>query len=87
MVAVKSLKLSKKGDSYRIRDVVPGHPLSDRLLELGLQTGEIVEVIHEAPLSRDPIVISICGTRLALRREEAGLVLVDELTSTAGSTP
>lgn len=74
----KSLKFAKKGDSFRITDVVTGHPLSNRLLELGLQAGERICVVHEAPWSRDPIVLDVCGTRLALRRDEAALILVEQ---------
>lgn len=75
-MAVKTLKLAKKGDVYRVVDVVSGHPFSERLLELGLHSGELVAVVHEAPFSGDPIVLDVCGTRLALRRAEAELIFV-----------
>jgi len=83
----KTLKTSRKDERFRVVDVVPGHPLSDRLLELGLQAGECLQVIHEAPLSGDPIVLEINGTRLALRRSEADLVLVEDLDAQAGAKP
>lgn len=78
MGVVKSLKELKKNKSATIVDIRAGHPLSERLLEMGLAAGERVEILHEAPLSRDPIVIFCCGTRIALRRSEAELVTVDE---------
>ncbi|MEY4065432.1 MAG: hypothetical protein RIR26_1640 [Pseudomonadota bacterium] len=78
MGSVKLLKDLKKNSAATILDVRSGHPLSERLLEMGLVAGERVEILHEAPLSRDPIVVFCCGTRLALRRNEAELVTVDE---------
>ncbi|MEN9826583.1 MAG: hypothetical protein RI953_2328 [Pseudomonadota bacterium] len=86
-VSSKSLKLARKDESFRILDVVSGHPLSERLLELGLQTGEFVKIVHEAPLSGDPIVLEVCGTKLALRREEAALIFVEDLSSENGAKP
>lgn len=80
-MTVKSLKLARKGDICQVVDVVTGHPLSDRLLELGVQSGELLAVVHEAPFSGDPIVVDVCGTRLALRRSEAELIFVSEETS------
>lgn len=77
-MTVKTLKLAKKGDVCRVVDVVSGHPLSDRLLELGVQSGELLAVVHEAPFSGDPIVVDVCGTRLALRRSEAELIFVSQ---------
>lgn len=60
-----------------VLDVSTGHPLSERLVELGFVAGEAIEIVHEAPLSRDPIVVVCAGTRIALRRDEADLILVD----------
>jgi Fe2+ transport system protein FeoA len=80
-MAEKSLKSARRGEIYRIVDVVSGHALSERLLELGLQAGECVRVLHEAPVSADPIVIEVSGTRLAMRRDEAALVLVKDFSS------
>jgi len=80
-MASKSLKSARKGESFRILDVVSGHPLSNRLIELGLHAGERVTIVHEAPVSGDPIILEVSGTRLALRRSDAALVLVDESMS------
>ncbi|MEN9810926.1 MAG: hypothetical protein RLZZ488_2493 [Pseudomonadota bacterium] len=80
-MTVKTLKSARKGDVCRVVDVVSGHPLSERLLELGVQSGELVRIVHEAPFSGDPIVVDVCGTRLALRRSEAELIFVSEMTS------
>lgn len=48
-----------------------------RLLELGFNIGEQVEVIAETRPGRDPFVVRIGCTTLALRRREAETVWVD----------
>lgn len=84
-MGIQSLRSAKKGESFRIVDVVSGHSLSDRFLELGLQAGELISVVHEAPVSRDPIVLDLFGTRFALRRDEADLILVEKIFAERGS--
>lgn len=78
---LKELPVNKKA---RVVDVASGHAISMRLMELGFMAGEWVEVVHEAPLSRDPIVVECAGTRIALRRSEASLILVDDLPESSG---
>ncbi len=46
-----------------------------RLLELGLLPGTQVEIIRVAPLG-DPMEISLRGSRLSIRREEAAQVRI-----------
>lgn len=48
-----------------------------RLLEMGLTKGTIVELIRFAPMG-DPIEISVRGYRLSLRRVEAESVIVSK---------
>ncbi|MGH8217490.1 MAG: FeoA family protein [Steroidobacteraceae bacterium] len=51
-------------------------PLERRLLELGFASGEDIEVIAEARPGRDPFVVRLGATALALRRREAESVWV-----------
>lgn len=51
-------------------------PLERRLLELGFASGEHIEVIAEARPGRDPFVVRLGATALALRRCEAQSVWV-----------
>jgi ferrous iron transport protein A len=51
--------------------------LERRLLELGFVPGEPVEILAEARPGRDPFVVRIGQTTLALRRREAQSVWVD----------
>ena len=63
------------GQRARI-DAVPGtDALAQRLMEMGLLEGEVVEVLGVAPLG-DPIEIRIGDYRLSLRRNEAARIRV-----------
>ena len=50
--------------------------VSRRLLELGFIAGETVEVVAEIWPGGDPIAVRIGNTTFALRRREAGAVMV-----------
>ena len=60
-------------------------PLERRLLEFGFVNGEQVEILAEARPGRDPFVVRIGNTTLALRRREAQNVWVQIARS--GSMP
>ncbi|MEX2144306.1 MAG: ferrous iron transport protein A [Anaerolineales bacterium] len=47
-----------------------------RLLDMGVVRGELIEVIRTAPLG-DPIEYRIKGYHLSLRKHEARLILVE----------
>ena len=51
--------------------------LERRLLELGFVAGEHIEILAEARPGRDPFVVRVGHTTLALRRREAQHVLVE----------
>jgi ferrous iron transport protein A len=51
--------------------------LERRLLEFGFVQGEQVEILAEARPGRDPFVVRIGHTTLALRRREAQSIWVD----------
>ncbi|HZO21426.1 MAG TPA: FeoA family protein [Steroidobacteraceae bacterium] len=51
--------------------------LDRRLLELGFCSGERVEIVAEARPGRDPFVVRIGHTTLALRRREAENIWVE----------
>lgn len=51
--------------------------LERRLLELGFVEGAAVEVLHEGLVGRDPILVRVNDTRIALRRREAAYVSVE----------
>ena len=50
--------------------------LERRLLEMGFVEGAQIEVLHEGPFGRDPMVVRLDDMRVALRRAEADLVQI-----------
>jgi ferrous iron transport protein A len=54
------------------------HPVSQRLLAMGLLPGTEVAVVQVAPLG-DPVEIEFRGMRLSLRRADAAAVDVERL--------
>src|SRR5215831_20049109 len=64
----------------------PLSALERRLLEFGFVSGEQVEILAEARPGRDPFVVRVGQTTLALRRREAQSVWV-ELQRSAASAP
>ena len=77
-------KLGSFGPGSRLRIV--GFSAEDhlqdfliRLFEIGFLVGEEVEILHDAPMGRDPISVRIKGGVYALRREVANLVWVSPL--------
>ncbi|MBV8342871.1 MAG: ferrous iron transport protein A [Gammaproteobacteria bacterium] len=61
--------------------------LERRLLELGFVPGEPVSILTEARPGRDPFVVRVGHTTLALRRCEAQSVVVELEQSRGGSGP
>ncbi len=57
-------------------DNAPLTALERRLMELGFIAGESVDVLAEARPGRDPFVVRVGGTTLALRRREVDSVWV-----------
>lgn len=51
--------------------------LAQRLMEMGLLEGEVVEMVRLAPMG-DPMEIRVAGYNLSIRRSEASLVEVEK---------
>jgi ferrous iron transport protein A len=73
-----SLDQLRPGQRGRVVSVAGDDALVQRLLEMGLLDGEVVEVVGFAPLG-DPIEIRLADYRLSLRRREAARVEVQPL--------
>ena len=52
-------------------------PVRRRFVEMGLIPGVAVTAVRSAPLG-DPIEFAVMGSRLSIRKEDAGAVLVEE---------
>ena len=77
--AYASLGALSPGTRARVVSVGTGNkltPLERRLIEFGFVQGEPVEILAEARPGRDPFVVRVGHTTLALRRHEAQSVWV-----------
>ena len=71
-----ALSALRPGDRAVIRHLHTATPLvRQRLLELGMTRGVLVELIRVAPLG-DPLEVKIKGYRLSLRKVEAEAIVV-----------
>jgi len=62
-----------------IADIRGSGTLKKRLLEMGVVRGQTVSVVRAAPLD-DPIEIKVRNAHLSLRREEASMILVKNVS-------
>jgi len=58
------------GEKAIIKDIDNSHPSSHRILEIGFTPGQEIELISKSVFN-DPIGISIRGTIIAIRKNEA----------------
>jgi len=65
----------------------PLSALERRLLEFGFVHGEQIEILAEARPGRDPFVVRIGNTTIALRRREAQSVWVELHHPETGASP
>ena len=72
-----ALKDGKPGMSLKILQIDES-PLKQRLMSMGLIPGTKVTVLRSAPLG-DPIAIGIRSYNLAMRKEDAALVSVEQI--------
>jgi ferrous iron transport protein A len=69
----------RPGQSGRIVRLQGEGVVTQRLMEMGLLEGDVVELIGFAPLG-DPLEVRVGDYRLSLRRSEAARVLVGPLS-------
>lgn len=71
------LSMLKPGQSGVV-STVGNCPGRAKMVEMGLFKGKLVKVIFRAPFG-DPIAVSIDGYVLALRKEEASAIALDNI--------
>lgn len=71
---MKNLTDFKIGESAVVNDVFSEGLLKERMLALGLTKGTEVEVLRKGPRN-NLTVFNIRGVMIALRREEASLII------------
>ena len=73
---IRTLSRVPPHERCRVVDVRGVNGVSQRLMEMGLVEGSVIEVLRLAPLG-DPMEIRLQGYRLSLRKSEAELVEVE----------
>ena len=87
-VSLAALPPGTKGSVVSVgSSAAPLSALERRLLEFGFVHGEQVEILAEARPGRDPFVVRVGHTTLALRRREAQTVWVELEHSGSGAPP
>ncbi|MEM1680842.1 MAG: FeoA family protein [Sulfolobales archaeon] len=73
----KTLINVPSGSKVKIVDIIAGYGLKDRLMQMGLTPGTVVDVVEN---SKGPIIISVKGVTLALGRGMASKIVVSDET-------
>lgn len=74
--AIQSIAEMIPGQRARVSGVAGPAASRNRLLEMGLTRGTLVELIRVAPLG-DPIELQVRGYRLSVRKAEAATVSIE----------
>lgn len=77
------MKLSnlRRGEHARIQHIDASDALARKLLEMGIEEGMEVMLLHEGPIRRDPMAIRLNDRIIALRRRDAEFIAVESLNS------
>lgn len=73
---MRTLDTLRVGESALVRGILAEGGAARRLGDMGLTPGAEVTVLRAAPFG-DPLVLSLHGYRLALRRREAATVVLE----------
>ncbi len=63
------------GEKAIIKDVDNSHTSSHRILEMGFTPGQEIELLNKS-LFNDPIALSIRGSIIAIRKNEAKCIII-----------
>lgn len=75
------LRALKKNQMAIVRGFESGQPdLETRLREIGFAEGDTVEALHFGLFGRNPMTVRLNGALIAMRKEEASVVLVELIT-------
>lgn len=72
----KTLKQAKVGETVTVQRLQGEGPVKRRIMDMGITKGASIFVRKVAPLG-DPIEVTVRGYELSLRKDDAGLILVD----------
>ena len=77
---MKTLKEVKPGETVRVIKLNGDGVVKRRIMDMGITKGVEIYVRKVAPLG-DPVEISVRGYELSLRKADADMVAVEELTA------
>ena len=77
---MKTLKEVKPGETVRVIKLNGDGVVKRRIMDMGITKGVEIYVRKVAPLG-DPVEISVRGSELSLRKADADMVAVEELTA------
>jgi ferrous iron transport protein A len=66
-----------RGKHARISQIDATDALARKLLEMGIEEGMEISILHEGPIRRDPLAISLNDRVIALRRRDADAIMVE----------
>ena len=67
-----------------VQELHANDAIARRLKELGFVPGEDVRLVARGPIGGEPLLVQVGFTRFALRRAEAGRIVVRPLAETGG---
>jgi len=70
MAAEMTLDMAKEHATLKIVRIAGKGGMRLRMLQMGITPGTRIKILRQAPLA-DPVEISVRGSKLALRRDEA----------------
>lgn len=65
----------KHGEKAIISDISTSNPSYKRLIEIGFTPGQEIELVNTSVFD-DPLAFSVRGTLIAIRRNEAGCIIL-----------
>jgi len=74
-----TLKETKIGSSVKVTRINGEGAIKRRIMDMGITKGVSISVIKAAPLG-DPIEINVRGYQLSIRRADAEIIEVEQLT-------
>ena len=79
--AVKTVNDLLPGERGFIQEITAPESIRQRIMDLGIIEGVMIEMIRSAPLG-DPVQIKVLDTLLALRRSEASMLVIERVGET-----
>ena len=73
-----TLREAKVGSYYQVKKIDGKGPLKRRIMDMGITKGTTLYVRKVAPLG-DPVQINIRNYELSIRREDANMIVVEEV--------